>query len=300
MTSDQLRLFLAIAQHRSLARAALALELGQATVSERLKALEQEVGLALFERHGRGVSLTAAGQAFRPHAERALEVLREAHDAAWAAGEGRGGQVTVAVTVTAGAYLFAPALVDFRRQHPQVEVRVRSVHSWDAPGLLLDGLAQLALVSGAVVHPQIESIAAARARLVLVAGSQQAKAKRRFSLAELAAEQLLVTFWGSGSQAFLERVRNVGGSETGLWLELSPVELVKGMLLAGTGVSLVPEIAVRRELATGELVQLELVGEHLPDWEINLLRLQRAQVNPAAEALTESLIASLPGLVSKA
>ena len=78
MTTDQFRLFLAIARHRSLARAAAALDLGQATVSERLKALEAEVGARLFERQGRGVTLTPAGTAFRPHAERALDVLRQA------------------------------------------------------------------------------------------------------------------------------------------------------------------------------------------------------------------------------
>jgi DNA-binding transcriptional LysR family regulator len=295
MTSDQLHLFLTIARHRSLARAAVELDLGQATVSERLKALETEVGLPLFERHGRGVSLTPAGQAFWPHAERALEVLREAQAAAWAAGEGRGGQVTIAVTVTAGAYLFAPALVRFQKEHPQVDVRVRSVHSWDAPGLLLDGLAQLALVSGAVIHPQIESIAAARAALVLVAGKQHPRAQHKLQLADLAQEQLLVTFWGAGSQAFLERVRSAGGGHTGLWLEISPVELVKGMLLAGTGLSLVPEIAVRRELAAGDLVRVTLAdtGEHLPDWEINLLRLKRATPNSAAKALMQALIENL-------
>src|SRR5260221_14778150 len=100
MTTDQLHLFLTIARHRSLARAAAALDLGQATVSERLKALETEVGARLFERHGRGVALTPAGEAFWPRAERALEVLREAQGAALAADEGRGGQGAVAGTGT--------------------------------------------------------------------------------------------------------------------------------------------------------------------------------------------------------
>ncbi|MEK6574521.1 MAG: LysR family transcriptional regulator, partial [Chloroflexota bacterium] len=129
MTTDQLRLFLTIARHRSLARAAADLELGQATVSERLKALETEVGTPLFERQGRGVVLTPAGVAFRPHAGRALEVLRQAKDSAHAASTGRGGQVSAAVTVTSGAYLFAPALAAFQREHPNVEVRVHSAHS---------------------------------------------------------------------------------------------------------------------------------------------------------------------------
>jgi DNA-binding transcriptional LysR family regulator len=99
MTTDQLRLFLTIARRRSLARAAAELEIGQATVSERLKALETEVGTPLFERQGRGVVPTPAGVAFRPHAGRALKVLRQAKDSAHAASTGRGGQVSVAVTV---------------------------------------------------------------------------------------------------------------------------------------------------------------------------------------------------------
>ncbi|MBI5712556.1 MAG: LysR family transcriptional regulator, partial [Chloroflexi bacterium] len=57
MTTDQLRLFLIIVHHRSLSRAAAELDLGQATVSERLRALENELSLELFERQGRGVSL---------------------------------------------------------------------------------------------------------------------------------------------------------------------------------------------------------------------------------------------------
>src|SRR5687768_4088180 len=76
MNTDQLRLFLVIVRHRSLSRTAVELGLGQATVSERLRALEAEVGTPLFERQGRGVSLTPAGEAFRPYAERGLEVLR--------------------------------------------------------------------------------------------------------------------------------------------------------------------------------------------------------------------------------
>jgi DNA-binding transcriptional LysR family regulator len=98
---------------------------------------------------------------------------------------------------------------------------------------------------------------------------------------------------------FLERVRAAAGeNQTGLWMELSPVELVKGMLLAGTGVSLVPEIAVRRELASGDLVALELADPsvRLPQWEINLIRHKRRPPNPAADTLAETLIRVLPAL----
>ena len=309
MNTDQLRLFLVIARHRSLSRAAAELDLGQATVSERLRALETELGAPLFARQGRGVALTPAGEAFKPYAERALEVLREAKDSVRAASAGQQGQVTVAVTVTSGAYLFAPALVAFQQEHPGVEVKVRSAHSWDAPGLILDGVAQLALVSGPALNPQIESVATFTGRLALVAGKGRRLAKTRLTLEQLAREQFLVSYWGPASQAFLERVRAAGNrrgeqllaptGSTGLWMELSPVELVKGMLLAGTGVSLLPEIAVRRELASGELVTLQLADPkmRLPAWEINLIRRSKRRLpNPAADALAETLKRVLPTL----
>ena len=309
MNTDQLKLFLSIARHRSLSRAAAELDLGQATVSERLKALEAEVGTALFARQGRGVSLSPAGEAFLPYAERALDVLRQAQASARDASEGQRGQVTVAVTVTSGAYLFAPALVAFRRERPAVQVRVRSAHSWDATGLILDGVAQLALISGPSVHAQIESVAGFCGRLVLVAGQRHPLAAApEVTLEQLAREQWLVSYWGPASQAFLERVRAISGggetasgeeANTGEWMELSPVELVKGMLLAGTGVSLVPEIAVRRELAAGELAALSLRGKtRLPDWEINLIRHKRRPPNAAADALAETLAKVLPGLTA--
>jgi DNA-binding transcriptional LysR family regulator len=304
MNSDQLRLFLVIARHRSLSRAAVELDLGQATVSDRLRALEAEVGTALFERQGRGVALTPAGQAFQGYAERALDVLRQGTESARAASAGQRGQVTVAVTVTSGAYLFAPALVAFQATHPGVEVRVRSVHSWDAPSLVLDGVAQLALISGPSTHPHIESAARFRASLRLVTGPQHPLAAQsgRLTPARLAREQVLVSYWGPAAQAFLERVRAAADGQTGLWMELSPVELVKGMLLAGTGVSLVPEIAVRRELAAGELVALAVSEDGqplaLPEWEITLIRPRRERrpPNPAAEALAAALKEVLPGL----
>lgn len=298
MNTDQLRLFLVIARHRSLSRAAAELDLGQATVSDRLKALEADVGAVLFERQGRGVALTPAGQAFLSHAERALDVLRQGQEAAHAAQEGRGGRVSVAATVTSGAYLLAPVLVEFQRTHPNVEVQVRSAHSWDAPGLLLDGVVHIALLSGPVTHPHIESVATFTSRLVLVTGKQHPHATGRFTFADLAREQVLVSYWGPGSQAFLERVRAAADGKPGLWLELSPVELVKGMLLAGSGISLVPEIAVKRELASGDLVRLKLADAavRLPAWEIALIRLRRRAPNPAADALVETLKRGLPTL----
>ena len=84
-----------------------------------------------------------------------------------------------------------------------------------------------------------------------------------------------------------------------MWLELSPVELVKGLLVAGTGVSLVPQIAVRRELEAGDLVQLQWIDKmaRLPKWEVALIRYQRRPVNPAAASLLATLSKALKQVI---
>ncbi|MBL8092717.1 MAG: LysR family transcriptional regulator [Anaerolineales bacterium] len=297
MDIEQLRLFLAIARLRVLSRAAMELDLSPATVSERLKALEVELGTRLFERQGRGVSPTPAGEAFRPYVERALDVLRQGEDAVQAATHGGVGSVTIAATVTTGAYLLGPALAEFQRAHPQVEVRVRSAHSWDSPGLLLDGLADLALISGPNTHLGLEVVAAFASPLILVAGRDHPAASATWTRFALAQQAWIMSFWGPAAGHFIESVR-AGVSEAGPLQELSPVELVKGMLTGGTRISLLPALAARRELSTGELVALRLGDDvpRLPTWEITLLRRRNRPVSPAATALADVLLARLPDL----
>jgi len=177
-------------------------------------------------RQGRGVALTPEGEAFLPYAQRALDVLKQGEASVQAAHGGSGGRASIAVTVTAGAYLFAPALVAFQKEHPGIEVQVRSAHSWESPGLLLDDVVHLALTSGAPVHPQIETVAEFRGKLALVARSDHPLARRASVVkADLLDEQLLVSYWGLAYQRFLEEV-NAGGMPRRL-MELSPVELVK-------------------------------------------------------------------------
>jgi DNA-binding transcriptional LysR family regulator len=286
MTEDQLLAFLAVARHRSLSRAASELDLGQPTISDRLRSLEREVGATLVRRQGRGVALTPEGEAFLSYAQRALEVLKQGKETVRAAHTGSGGRVSIAVTVTAGAYLFAPALVAFQREHPGIEVQVRSAHSWESPGLLLDDVVQLALISGPIVHPQIETVQTFRSKLICVAGKSRLSAVSR---SDLAAGRLLVSYWGPAYQSFLEEVKVSAVDGGRQWMEISPVELVKGLAIAGVGLSIIPAIAARVELQTGTLAQIEVADAVLPEWRIALIRRKHPPATRAAAALARSL-----------
>jgi len=287
MTEDQLLTFLAVARHRSLSRAASELDLGQPTISDRLRSLEHELGAPLVRRQGRGVALTSEGEAFLSYAQRALDVLKQGKETVRAAHTGSGGRVSIAVTVTAGAYLFAPTLVAFQREHPDIEVQVRSAHSWESPGLLLDDVVQLALVSGPIVHSQIETVQTFRSKLICVAAP--AGRSGAISRSDLALDRLLVSYWGPAYQSFLEEVNAsvIDGGKR--WMEISPVELVKGLLIAGVGVSIIPEISARLDLRAGTLIELPLRDAALPDWQIALIRRSHRSHPRASAALAESL-----------
>jgi len=291
MTEDQLLAFLAVARYRSLSRAASELDLGQPTISDRLRSLERDLGATLVRRQGRGVALTPEGEAFHSYAQRALDVLRQGRDTVRAAHTGSGGRVSIAVTVTTGAYLFAPALVAFQQEHPEIEVQVRSAHSWESPGLLLDDVVQLALISGPIVHPQIETVKVFRSKLICVAGKTDRA--RETTRSVLAADRVLVSYWGPAYQAFLEEIKASVPDGGQAWIELSPVELVKGLLIAGVGVSIIPAISARLELEAGTLIELTVADVALPDWQIALVRRSHRPANPAADLLAESLARTL-------
>ena len=290
MTEDQLLAFLSVARHRSLSRAASELDLGQPTISDRLRALERELGATLVKRQGRGVTLTPEGEAFVSYAQRTLDVLKQGKETVRAAHTGSSGRVSIAVTVTAGAYLFAPALVALQQEHPDIEVQVRSAHSWESPGLLLDDVVQLALISGPIVHPQLETVQTFRSKLICVAGKDRSGPITR---SELAADRLLVSYWGPAYQAFLEEVRASAIDGGKQWMALSPVELVKGLLIAGVGVSIIPEISARLELQAGTLIELPLRDATLPAWHIALIRRKHRSRHRASEVLAASLTAHL-------
>jgi DNA-binding transcriptional LysR family regulator len=290
MTEDQLLAFITVARQRSLSRAASDLNLGQPTISDRLRSLEREAGATLVKRQGRGVTLTPEGEAFLSYAQRTLEVLKQGKETVHAAHTGSGGRISIAVTVTAGAYLFAPALVAFQREYPDIDVQVRSAHSWESPGLVLDDVVQLALISGPIVHPQLETVQTFRSKLICVAGPGRAGAVNR---SELATDRLLVSYWGPAYQAFLEEIKASAIDGGKQWMEISPVELVKGLLIAGVGVSIIPEISARLEVQAGTLIERPLRDATLPDWHIALIRRSHRAQPRAAAVLAESLIRHL-------
>jgi DNA-binding transcriptional LysR family regulator len=122
VTLGQLRTFLALAATGSVRVAAERLFVTQPAVSAALASLQQEVGVALVEREGRGLRLTPAGEEFADYARRALGLLDEGMAAAVTAAEPERGRLRLAAVITAGERLAPSLLAGFVARYPGVDV----------------------------------------------------------------------------------------------------------------------------------------------------------------------------------
>jgi DNA-binding transcriptional LysR family regulator len=147
MTLQQLTYFLAAAEHGSFSAAAESLFMAQPSLSEQIRRLEAELGVALFARGGRGLELTEAGRLFRPHAERTVAAAQEATESVREVRDITCGTVAFGTFGSAHHYLLAGLLQDFRTQYPNVRVRAIGQNSAEVADAVRDGQLEAGLVA---------------------------------------------------------------------------------------------------------------------------------------------------------
>ena len=180
MELSDLLTFSTVARLGGITRAADELNTVQSNVTQRVKALEAEIGTALFERHSRGMTLTGAGRRLLPYAQRMAALSREALLAARDDGEPKGPLAIGSMETTAAVRL--PALLaEFHRRFPQVRLSLRTSTTAELVAGVLNGTFDGAFVAGPIDHAELDATVAFREELVLVT------ARRWTSLAALRA-----------------------------------------------------------------------------------------------------------------
>src|SRR3954471_22998312 len=175
MTLQQLEYFLAAVEHGSFSAAAESRHMAQPSLSEQVRKLELELGVALFHRVGRGLKLTEAGRVLRPHAERVLAEVDGARGAGLEVRDLRGGTATFGTFGGSRYYLGADFVADFRRRHPGVGVRLVGQNSAEVVELIHAGDLEAGAVAlpiddrglevRPVLHDELVYVSASRARL---------------------------------------------------------------------------------------------------------------------------------------
>lgn len=253
VTLTQIRAFLAVCRTGSVHAAAGQLQVSQPSVSAAVAALARELGVTLFERHGRGVRPTEAAEAFAPYAAQLLGVLEQGRDAAREAARPESSVIRLVAVNTAGEYLVPPLLQAYRHLHPGVRVMLEVGNRATVFERLESRQADIG-IGGRPPGGRLRGFPLLDNQLVVVA---------REIPADLAAAPWLLRGEGSGTRRATERLL--------LDLELDSPELltlgsngaIKQALAVGLGVTLISQHAVARELREGLLVQVPVAGTPL-------------------------------------
>jgi DNA-binding transcriptional LysR family regulator len=259
-----LETFAQAAELNSFTAAAKVLGLTQAAVSQRVQALEQALGVSLFDRQGGRILLTKAGQRLYGYVERILALHQEARIALGGQKTPLAGELSLAASSVPGERLLPPLLSAFRKKHPHIKVRATVTDTQVVLRQVEQGQAHLGLVGGKTDNPHLEFRCVGGDELALIVPGGHALARRRrLPFGQLARHPLIVREPGSGSRWCLEQALARAGNSVAdlrVVLELGSNESIKEAVLQGLGLAILSRRAVGKEIKSGRLHGLQVTG----------------------------------------
>ena len=240
-----MRTFLALAEELHFGRAARKLRVAQSAVSQTLRALEEELGVALLERSTRQVALTAAGHQYLQHARAALAQLQDGAAAACRAASGDVGELRLSFTLMSALTVLPRVVTRFQRAYPQVRLVVTPGGSTEQLEAIREGRCDIGFMAFKRDVKPLESLVVARAELVAVLPSRHPLSKRsRLELRELADEPFVFLRQQSEPQIYdhFRAKCAAAGFEPRFAMEVEHVEALLAFVAAGFGVSCVPSL----------------------------------------------------------
>jgi LysR family transcriptional regulator, cell division regulator len=249
MDAADLRVFEAVARQGGMSRAAAELNTVQSNVTARIHQLEDELGTVLFERHSRGVTLTAAGRRLLPYAARTRRLLADARRAAIDDGTPKG-ELIVGSLETTAALRLSPVLSAYAAAYPEVDLVLTTGTTCELIDAVLGHRLEGAFVCGPVDHPELEEQTVFREQLV-VATSPSVRA-----LDQLCAQErlkIVVLRAGCSYRQRLESVLAARGIVDVRLLEFGTLESILACVGAGIGVTLLPKIVLESAARDGRV-----------------------------------------------
>ena len=283
----QIRSFMETARNRSFTRASRALKIGQATVSHHIASLEESLGVALMERKGRNVTLTAQGELFLDFCEgifRDLEGVRSGMLL------DRFGSVTrIAASTIPATYLLPEIISMVRKRRSDLVFSVEIRDSREAVDLIREGKAEAGIVGEMIRHPSLRYEHFLDDRILLAGGHSSPDSAGPETLCEI---PFVSREFGSGTRNAWEKAlsaRGVRPSSLRTVYECSTSEGAREAVIAGIGVSFLSRFAVERDLAARRLKEIRLDFEIPREFYLVYSRTKRAarRVNDFIEAARE-------------
>ncbi len=282
----QLTAFLAVVRGGSVTAAADELVVTQPSVSSAIAALGRELGCELFERAGRGIRLTEAGQAFRPYAEDVVGLLEDGRQAAREAADVAARRMRIAAVTTAAESFVPPLMQVFAARYPEVELTLDVGNREYVFERVLSHLADVAISGKPPADERLVAEPLLENHITCITGPDDPLAAAGpVAASELAHRAWLLREPGSGTRALGEQFlqdRNLRPNT----LTLGSNGAIKQAARAGLGISLLSRAAVEAELTAGWLGEIALTdGPESRPWFV--LRSAVGPLRPAAATFIE-------------
>lgn len=265
MELKQLKTFELVAKLGSFTQAAEELNYAQSSVSWQVRSLEEELGVKLFERLGGQVALTKAGEKLLSYAEQILQLSQQAKEDVGNSTIPQG-VLVIGAPESLSVFRLPSLLQEYGRRYPQVEIILKLTPYDQGLSWLRNNNIDLAFVLDQELNsPDLIAKTLFAEPTILVAAINHPLAKKKLvESKDLAGEALVLTEKGCCYRSVLEDMLVQDGIKPGLVLELGSVEAIKKYIANGTGVTLLPKIALERELSQGQLKELNWQGPGFP------------------------------------
>jgi DNA-binding transcriptional LysR family regulator len=288
-TLRQLKSFTLVARHHSFVHAAEELHLTASAVSLQIKELEQAVGLPLFQRNAKSVSLTRAGDLLLVDVQRALQALQHAEDSMTRL---RGRQAcAVSIGMVSSAKYFLPRmLADFREVHRDLDIHLSVGNRDHLAEQLRRGHVDLAVMGTppSEIEAHAEPFATQPLGIVGAPGHRLAR-ERSIPLAALAEQEFVVREPGSGTRAAMERFFLSANIQPPRGMEMTSNGAIKQAVMAHMGLAFLSLHAAGPELQTSHLVAIDVVGlPVLRHWFV--VNMEPASLSVGAQALRRFIL----------
>jgi DNA-binding transcriptional LysR family regulator len=265
----RLTVFRKVAEQLSFRKAAEELYLSQPAVSLQIKALEEELGVVLFDRSGSQVKLTLAGATLLKYAEQSRRLLREARHATTAFSGTHSGTLTLGASTTIAQYVLPRLLSEFCSAHPRVHVTLMSNNTEQIVTAVAEEKVALGFIEGPPRSRDLTLAPFLEDELVLLAPAAHEWAEQaEIAPAALATAHLLMRERGSGTRHIVERAlerHHIRRSSLNVVMELDSTEAIKSAVAAGFGVGFVSRWAIAKDARLGPAFRIvEIKGIRFP------------------------------------
>ena len=264
MDLRQLNAFLTISKLQNFTAAANELGYAQSTVTTQIKLLEEELGVRLFERMGKSISLTYEGTKLIPYAKQMLKLDNDIRTAVFNE-EKPSGTLVIGAAESLCVLRLPKILKEYKNLYPEVDISLTFGNCSTFRDMLKNNLIDIAFSLGRKIDSEdfIADTEIEEEMLLLSNTSNPLVHKDKIYPIDLKDQFFILTDKGCSYRAALETILKENNIKPKIALETSSVQAIKQFTISGLGITMLPKVAVKEELESGKLIKLNYCGPNL-------------------------------------